>query len=259
MSSPKAPYIPFSTFTRILDDLSNSEIPEIRNGTSLSGMKISDNEKWLFMPTLKFFDLIDSNHNPTEQFRELITNKEERKRILLDLFKSHYSALFEKDLKTISRDEFNAVLAEQYGVQGGILRKSARFFIKGCQELEIPISDDLTQKNRSQEDLASANGTKNQSLFESKVESVEIPEESAEISKETNTEVEKKMQQEVTQQNEQVAINGRNSAFVKSINLKSGGKLALTAEVDIWQLEREDRELVFRMVDEMKSYEKIRE
>ena len=234
-----APYATFDTFVTVLQEFTDAGIPTVIDKETFADK--SRHDKWQLLGTFKFLDLMDNDGNPTEKLRYLVNQSDTRPAVLRRIMELAYASIFEYGLDNLSREVLDGILSDQYAVNGETLKKARSFFTNACKFVGLELPSAITQRVRQRRAKQIPLKTEPTLTF---------PEESDEEVK-TSPKNENMLDELIKQ-------NGRNEAspsFLHTINLKSGGRLTLSAEVDVWKLNKEDRNLVFKLVDDMKEYE----
>ncbi len=246
MDNNIAPYIPFDGFIQILDKLENDGIPEKIFGEQLSDQR---HIQWTITGALNFFGLINADSTVNENIKPLV-DKESRKEFLELLIKHFYAPLFVPEYQNLSATDFERLFKSHFN-NGGTYKKAKSFFTKACQFANVQIPDALRFRIRHSQSSQTAD------LWQD--EDVEIKNDTTDIKTDT-TIIEEKPMEESNKHTENIVAPIKTEfaqpAFVRTIELASGGKLTLSAEVDVFELGVGDREFVFRLVDEMRGYEK---
>jgi Family of unknown function (DUF5343) len=228
------PYATFDTFIQILNKYKENGIPSVINKETFEDY--TRHNKWQLLGAFKFLGLIDEYGTPTPDFNYLIID-ESRQATLRQLIQSAYALIFEKDIMTIKRDELDSIFRNDYKINGETLKKARTFFTHACKFAQISMSQNIATRKR-RKFLTELN--KDTDLLK-------------ELEMETDKQSEEKNMQNEEMQDTQNIIS--QPAFTNIINLKSGGKLTLSVEVDIWELNKADRDFVFEIKDSMKEYE----
>lgn len=143
-----APYLPFKTFLTALDSLHGHGVPNIIDRSvfrSFSGAAQSQ-----VISSFLFLGLIDENHVPTEVMHRLVTETDDRKRILKTILEEKFSNLFAADLTRLSPSQFESLFStEVYGVSGDTRKKARTFFFGALDFTGVAYSKLLTQRTRS--------------------------------------------------------------------------------------------------------------
>jgi hypothetical protein len=218
-------YIPFKTFISAVDILEQG-LPDPLDRSvwpSWSGGTQSQT-----LGAFKFLGLIDEKGKVQPSLHRLVDAKgENRKAVLKEIIEERY-----KD--AIKLGESNSTfqqlqdLFRQYGVESGTLERVTRFFLEACEYTGLKCSvhwakAKKTLRHQPKKDDDAREKEKHREPLESNGES-ETPKEN-----------------------------------VQTIQLKSGGTLSLSVVVDLISLSQEDREWLFKLIDQFKEYQAKKE
>jgi hypothetical protein len=141
------PYLPFSSFAGLLDAW--RAVHPSRVDRSVLGKYSGSTQTWL-ISTLRYFSLIDLEGVPTAEFVTLLgADDDQRKRLLADLARRGYPALFERgfDLSKATQSQVRDKFSEM-GSQGETQAKAISFFTGLAKAAEIPLSPFVTTRQR---------------------------------------------------------------------------------------------------------------
>ncbi len=221
-----APYIPFPTFTTALDNVAEHNVPNVIDRTvfpTFSGASVSG-----VLSSFKFFGLTDDDGVPTDMMANLALQKEKRKQNVKDLIDKHYASLIQLDLSKVTPTQFDKEFSEElYNVSGNTKTKAKSFFLKAAQFADIQISKLLLQKSRA----------------------------SAPRKRRAKNSVNAHRQEEETYEPSGTINSAIDNGTTKRIELSNGGKLTLSASIDLLSLKGRDRDFVFKLIDLLDSYE----
>lgn len=215
------PYLPFRSFITALDQLAQAVPNLITKDVFPSHSGLLQGQ---VIGALKFFDLVDQNGVPKgEGLERLATEKEisQRRTNLRVLLKSSYADIIKLDLPKVTPSQLDAAFSK-YGVSGDTKKKAKTFFLKAAKFAELNLSPLLMRKGR-----APLSSRKRRAAVQS------IP---------------SGLTDYVTMQD-----NGARS-MSKKIELKSGVTLTVIATGNLLDLDGADRELVFGIMDQIKSH-----
>lgn len=199
----------------------------MRFDRSFWNKKFSGSTGAQLMAGLRFLGLLKGN-TPQTDLETLVKAKGEGKRaILARIFKQAYTTV---DFDALRRAT-PSMLAEwfrAYNLEGHTLRKAESFFINGCKSVDIPLSNALRKKARYKPLKSAAVVARDRKRDREKgaEESPKLP----------GTLVE--------------GYRGQ----INKVTLVSGGEVTLAIDVDLFQLSREDRDFVLKLVDIMNGY-----
>ena len=214
-------YAPFKTFLNALESFRGT-VPGQINRTvwpSFSGGTVSQ-----LITTFRFLGLIDDDFKPTRQLGVLAgDNVAARQSELRQLLQRSYPEVIAIDLATATPKQLNEVFTESYTANGATLQKAIAFFLHAAQYAELPLSQFLTRRRgrRKRGTLAkarNANGT------------------------------EKLVELQFDPQ--------PNQGTARTIQLASGGEIALRIQFDAFTVSQVDREFIFRLIDQLAAYER---
>lgn len=215
-----AAYVAWGTLRNALNRLADVGLPNEVNKSVFSGL--SGGTQTQLLAAMKFLGLIEEDGTPSATLREAVKKNElERKELLQDVFRNAYSSLFALDLSKATMDELDQALSETYNVTGSTRRKAATFFLKGAEEIGIELSPFL--QGPAAAAPRSTSGTKRRR-------------------KRTARKVSPKAQASGTE---------------KTVKLASGGgTLTISANLDLFSMNTDDRMFVFDLIEKLEAYEK---
>ena len=217
-----APYIPFATFTTALSNLKAHGLPMKLDRSVFDSF--SGAVQGQVLSAFKFLGLIDEEGGTQADLSALVESDEAgRKKILKSILPKRYKTVFDLDLTKASPLQVKEAIGE-YNVTGATHDRAFRFFLKAAQHAEIAMSSRLTSKTRlsgPHKKRTSRNGQ---------------PETEAKLA-------------------ESQFVTARDQGESKTIQLRTGGSLTLVASVRFVNLDVEDRNFVFELIDKMNGYE----
>lgn len=217
-----AVYVSWKTFKNSMEQLSKGEIPNVIDKTVFTGMAFSVQNQ--LFAGMRFLGLIDEKSKPTSDLEELAVQPEElRKEKLKQILHQRYPELFALNLKKTTPDEIAKKMTESYNVSGDTREKAVRFFVSAAEYVGTELSPLLTGK-KSNGGAARTPTTRRRGV--------------------------RKPPAALTggQQNEEFA------GTAKTVRLQSGGTLTLSATLDLFSLNTEDRKFVFELIDKLDGY-----
>ena len=231
---PVPVYISLVTFKSAIQSLRDHGLPPKIDRSAFGSRSGADQRQ--IMSAFRFLGLIDENEKTQPILSKLVhdatDNSEEEKQILAEILKSKYSKVFELDLKTATPNQLSEALSS-YGSTGETTKRCKRFFIKAAEYCGIELSKRLSKGKRTRGEAiptTSANGTAQKSRRRKRL---------------GNT------QPRVEQNNEKPSGNA-----VKTVSLRhTGGTLTLSGTFNPFDLDEEERKLVYDIIDLMKKYE----
>lgn len=133
---PKPPYLPWTTFQNIADELRGKGLPNKLDRTAIQGKSGSTQAHYL--AALRFFDLIDAEDRPTERLTDYVTNPDRRKAIVAEMLQEKYAAALA--LGTSSTSAQLSAQFRDYGLEGETGRKAIAFFLNAARFAGITVS-----------------------------------------------------------------------------------------------------------------------
>ena len=218
-SSLIPPYVSYKTFLGFLASLKAQGIPS-RIDRSVLSQKSGSVQSQLLL-AFNYLGLLGQGGRPAEHLHQLINSQGSgRRAILREITESAYQLVFDSgvNLETATSEEIEELFA-QTGASGETLRRSIAFFLALAREGGIPISPYIRphrKKGRSQGRTGAAK--------EDSSESPALP-------------------------------NPEKGPETKRVHLRSGGQLRLELSVKLFELDAEDREFVFSLVDQLTRYQ----
>ena len=221
-----AAYVAWGTFKNALDQLSQGVPPNRIDRSVFPGMAWAIQNQ--LFTGLKFLGLIDEHSRPTPEMEALALGEDEadRKLALGELLRKRYSHLFALDLKKTTPNELAQKMGEAYGVSGDTKEKAVRFFVSAAEYTGIELSPLFEAGKKT---TGGVQRPANKRKARTRVNSIQEPEVEAEP-----------------------APTGTS----RTVALKSGGTLTLSASLDLFALMPSDRKFVFGIIDMLDGYEK---
>lgn len=234
-NSKLPPYLPFATFQAALQSLRVHGIPDKLERTAWESR--SGGEKVLISSALRFFGLIDDQGVPQPILRKLTGaehNSDNEKAILKTLIEYAYSDVFKLNLATATIGLIAEAIGKM-GVTGATRDRSVRFFIKAANYSGVELSSRLTDKLRTRNPADTPRQT------------------------DERDEPASNMAHPRRRRRTQSAVNPAGqptSNAVKTVSLrKTSGELTLSGTFNPFDLDGEERKLVYDIIDLMKKYE----
>jgi hypothetical protein len=222
---PLPPYMPYKTFLTFLDHLRAIGMPSHIDKSVMASMS-GGMQNWL-RSSLRYMRLVNDQDEPDPRLEKLVAAQgDERKALLADLFRSSYGFLNGKiDLRNTTPAKLRAAISE-LGAQGETAEKIMAFMISMAKDANIQVSTLLTKR----------------------APSVRRPRQR--LATRATVEGEPEIDEDEDEQ-------PKTDSAMKTIELpKSGGKLTLSGNINIFELVDEERELVFALIDTMRKFER---
>ncbi len=221
-------YIPWKTFTNTLDALAHN-MPNRIDPSAFPGQ--SGTVKNQLLLTFRFFGLIADDGKPTPTLLAVsVADESQRRAALRKLIEQKYQPLFALNLMKTTPAEFAEQMTKVYNVTGDTRLKATRFFLAALAYLEIEVSGLLLRDKTK----PVGNGTTPRRRRVTRPRSDEG----------TNDKDEEEDEEEQPQ-----------AAESRSVTLKSGGTLTLSATTKFMALSTADRNFVFGLIDELDKYQ----
>lgn len=218
-------YVPYATLISALDALRQHGIPR----TGKIDKTIWDSQSGAVQAQLilgfRFLGFIDDQKNVSPQLPLLVAAApEERKGLLKKIIEDKYRSILALDLETISQGQLEEAF-RKFDVSGSTLDRATRFFVKACADLGIPIAKRFSERARP--------------VGPRKKRTSSAPRENGGTSP-----------QDASPQPRRAAGTS------KTVALVSGGTLVLSATLDLFSLNPNDRKFLFELIDKLEGYEK---
>lgn len=222
-----AVYVAWPTFKNSLDRLAQG-IPNVIDRTVFPGL--SGGVQSQLFAGMRFLGLIDEKSIPQPALHDLAAPDEaERKTKLAAILRDEYAQLFALDLEKTTPGQLLETMRTAYGVSGDTAEKAMRFFLSAVEYADIPVSQ-LLKSGKA------ANGGPT-----------------------TRRRGRKPKQQKPAEQvNTPPPLGGApppTGGESRSVTLKSGGTLTISATVGWLSLSTSDRNFVFGLIDKLAEYE----
>lgn len=240
---PIPPYLPFKTFQSAVQNLRTHGLPSKLDRTAWNTQ--SGGIQKQIIAALKFLGLIDDSETTQPSLKRLVDvpeNSGEEKAVISSLLKEHYPNLFNLDLKAATLGQIQEAI-ESMGVTGATRDRAARFFMKAAHFSGIELSSRLIAGMRSISDEVSVPGA----------------EENEQSSSTTQSRTRRRRRVSTAAQSiphsEQVPDDQLMGKAVRTVSLRNvEGELTLSGTFNPFELDGEERKLVYDIIDLMKAY-----
>ena len=219
------PYIAHKTFTNFINSLAQA-MPARIDKSVIDNM--AGSVQGQLIATLRYFKLIQPDGTPEKLLTELAPSEgEERKKLINEMVKRSYDFVFASglNLQTATTGQLEELFTAE-GVAGDTRRKAFNFFLALCKDGGIQLSSHIKPAK-------GVAGTRRRSARGSGGEVEQTPPPSNINQARQPTE-----------------------GMSKTIELKSGGKLTLSADVNLFDLDSEERNFVFGLIDQIQAHER---
>lgn len=222
-----AAYVPFATFKSAIEQLGKGMHSKVDRSVFAGYAWNIQNQ---LFGSLKFLGLINSEFDPTPTLEDLVLgNESERKDKLKQVLEQRYFDLFAMGLTKTTPHQLDSKMSEAYGVTGDTRVKAVRFFLSAADYVGIPLSP-LFKRSKSGKPSVPR---KKRLSRKSDAPSGSVHATASEVIRESS-----------------------HPGTSKSVKLKSGGMLTLSATLDLFVLNAPDRKFVFDLIDKLEEYEK---
>jgi hypothetical protein len=216
-------YVSWITFKNAIDGFGQG-LPNRVDRSVFPGL--AGGVQYQLIAALRFFRLVEEDGRPTPALRALaVPDEAERKKQLGALFRERYPLLFALDLTKTTPAELDEKMTEATGLTGTTRTKAVRFFLAGARYLDIPVSPLLAKKQPT-------NGggvpRKHRPRRPPKPAPAPVP----------------------------AASGAPVGGTWKTINLKRGETVTLSATADFFAMEPDDRDFLFGIVKQLEDYER---
>lgn len=219
-------YIPWKTFTNTLDALAQ-HMPNRIDKSAFPGQSGAVQSQLLL--AFRFFGLTADDGKPTPTLLAIaVTDEAARKAALRKLVEQKYAELFALNLTKTTPAELAETMTAAYKVTGDTRLKATRFFLAAATYLEIAVSPLLLRDKTKVAGLGL--GRKRRTI---RNRDEEIPDDNGDGDD----------------------IAQAPGVESRSVALKSGGTLTLSATTKFMSLSSADRKFVFGLIDELEKYE----
>ena len=217
------PYLPYKTFISSLENLGQGIPPKLDRSIWKNQPGTVQSQ---ILSAYKFLGLMNETTGPTEFLRELVQQRATPGPTLKKIIEEKYRPILVHDLSTMTITMLNAEFETAFSVEGDTKKKAIRFFLQATKANNFTLSKFLLDQTR-----VSSSGPRK------KRPSSRDPEQIA------NDDA----------QDDEIERPG--AGMRKMIALRSGGQLAFSLSVDLFELSRIDRDFVFGLIDALNDYE----
>lgn len=229
------PYISFRTFLNLIERLAESGIPQHIDRSYWKPF-LSGSLGPQVMAALRFFVLITGADNePTPDLEHLVEDKEQRKQIFEKMLRKYYAPVFaDVDLARTTTGFLEKTFTKCYKLSPETRRKSITFFLHAAQYVGFPLSSHLKEASRTRSVVAKSSSRA----------SAKKPHQNGSVAVAHETPTIKT-----------VNVPPQTPFQTKTINLRTGGNVTLTYSVDLFGIDKQDREFLFGLIDQLQDYE----
>jgi len=222
-------YLPWKTLANTLDALAE-HMPNRIDPSAFPGQ--SGTTKNQLLLAFRFFGFISDEGKPTPALLSVAVRDEAaRKAAFKKLFEQKYAPLIALNLMKTTPSEFGDTMTEVYSISGDTRLKATRFFLNMAEYVGVEVSPLL------QRDKTKAIGTPTTSR---KRRARQRPADN---------------DNEADEDDDDDEVGAPLAAESRSVELKSGGTLTLSATTKFMALSATDRKFVFDLIDKLEEYE----
>lgn len=213
-------YVPFKTFLSAVEALEHGIPQQIDTSVWPTYSGAIQNQ---ILNAFRFLELISDSGNPSADLKRLVQDKANRRVHLRKILESAYKRIVDLGLTIISPKQFQEAMRE-YGMTGETHKKVVSFFVQAAKYAELPMSPLLHRKIRTVRTRRQAR--------------------SAVSDKRTGTELSRSESRAKTPE------------VSKTIQLKNSGRITISIEANLLEMETGDRQFVFELIEKLQKYEK---
>jgi hypothetical protein len=222
VKSTPAAYVPFKTFLAAIDSLQHGIPGQIDRTIWRNQSGVIQSQ---ILMAFRFFGLVNEEDQPTPELHRLVEHPEKRADHIRALLQHAYRSIFDRDLTRMTPRMLEEAM-DQYNVSGDTRRRAISFFLQAAKFADVPMHPLLAGQIRTN------SGPRRRRNSRTVVTATDTL----------------SMADSVTAQ----------VGNVKSIDLRSGGKITLNVVMDVFSTSPEDREFVFNLIDLLQKYEEGR-
>jgi len=222
-ATPSAPpYIGFLAFLNTLEWLERENVP-LRFDRSFMGDRFNGSKGAQLMAALRFLSLINGSRTKPDLEKLVVAKGDDRKTVLLDILRNSYPSVQFDQLSRTTPSMLSQCF-DIYGIDGHTKRKAEAFFINAIKFTGHPLSPSLSRRTRVRRSSTTENAGTSIKTSKRTIQKDAPPDVSQSVS---NTRV---------------------------VDLKSGGSVRISVDVDLFELSPTDREFVLSLIDQVRNY-----
>ncbi len=233
------PYIAYRTFLNFLTKLEQA-IPR-RIDRSYWSRYYNGSVGSQLVSALRFLGLVEGEDNRTTQdLARLVREKAIRKELLKEMLRKRFDTIFADvdDLSSVTHGQLEQSFKQHYKIEGESRRKAISFFVHAAQDAEIPISPFI----RVNTNPRPSRSTSKPILKKKQQSKTPPPVNVSTAAPELDTVYTTLPQPDTT--------NGH----TKTIMLRRNDSLSIIYTGDVLNMDKYDRELLFRLIDLLDSH-----
>lgn len=218
---PVPPYLSFATLLNQIERMEREGTPSRIDGTYLVGMAGGTRNQ--FKMGLRSLGLIDDSDHVTDTLTRLAKHPEGRQALLAEILRERFPRLVNLN-ENATRGQLDEILAE-YGFGVDTRRKAASFYVAAATYAGIPLSPHIRPAKGVNSGAARRSpGARRPRKRPAATSAPAAP-----------------------------AASSQGNAH--TVQLKSGGQVALSVSVNVMELSVDDREFIFHLIDKLRVYE----
>jgi hypothetical protein len=147
--TPAPPYVGFKALRALLVAFAESGIPDAVEPAMILGTSTVLGSQ--ILTGLRFLGLLDDRNAPTSAMAEVVQAVRTTlwPRRLEEVLRSAYSPIFERNLASLSYEDFVDLFSRNYPGADDVQRKSRAFFLRAAQEANIAINSSIMRSIRT--------------------------------------------------------------------------------------------------------------
>lgn len=220
------PYVSWQTFTSLIEKMEKEGPPPKIDRSYLVGM--SGGYQTQVMTALRSLGLIDEEGHIGNRLARMATHPDERQTLVREVFEERYPEAVKLGVERATQGQLEDAFRDR-GLSADPMRKAISFFLNGAEYAGIPLSPYFKKRKQGVPAAPRKRGPRRKKRAE---------------------------EREIEQRPEPMGQGSGGSVY--GVKLESGGTLSLSVSVDVLRMTPRDRELVFRLADQMQEYEKDR-
>ena len=234
-------YVPFQTFINFFSKLEQG-VPN-RIDRSFLSKSYSGTIGSQLITSLRFLGLVEGDDNKTTaELERLAQEQSTRKQLLAELLRKRYQPIFTDvgDLAKATHMQLEQAFKQNYSIDGDTRRKAISFFVHLAQYAEVPLSAYIrttsnsgTNRTTPRTSPRKAKGRQNGT-------------------RPTKQRTAAKSTRDAVKPSDHA---GNANSKTKTVTLLSGGKVTLTYSVDLFDMDEQDRQFLFGLIDQLRDYE----
>jgi len=236
-AKPTAPYVAWGTFLSLLARMEQKGIPDIVSSESVVST-VTSTYATQIVATLRFLGMLDSAGRSTALLRQLVSAGEQRAQVLAQAMGVAYRPVLERlgELANVTPGQLDGAFRETYRLRGETRRRATVFFTRAAEYAGMPISPALSVRPFvTVGDVGSSSrfraGRQHRNEYQDPLPGVDVPE-----ALETNAP----------------------AMMRRSVRFAAGGTLMARFEGDPFDLEEDERQLLFAINDQLRAFERRR-